>query len=159
VGVAWVESRIQQWRRDGSLVTSPAGAIGVMQLKPETAAALGVDPTDPLQNIAGGVRYLAQMYAQFGSWPLALAAYNWGLGNVQRSGGKIPSSVQNYVNDVLGAGGANVSVFNAVSPQLPVDMNSNSGGTDAQATSPILVLGGIVAAWTIGDALIDWWNS
>src|SRR5579864_3588444 len=78
LSVATVESGIQQWTANGNLVVSSAGAIGVMQLMPATADQLGVDPTDPLQNIQGGISYLAQMYQQFGDWSLALAAYNWG---------------------------------------------------------------------------------
>lgn len=108
LGVASAESGIRQWYSDGSLVTSSAGAIGVMQLEPATAAQLGVDPTDPVQNIQGGVTYLAQMYAEFGTWTLALAAYNWGPEKLQRAlnaGRQIPGSVQGYVNSVLATAG------------------------------------------------------
>src|SRR5690242_7269539 len=78
LAVAQQESGVCQWRPNGDLVRSSAGAIGVMQLMPATAAQLGVDPADPFQNIRGGVMYLAQMYDRFGTWPLTLAAYNWG---------------------------------------------------------------------------------
>jgi soluble lytic murein transglycosylase-like protein len=57
---------------------SPKGASGLGQLMPGTAAELGVDPNDPYQNIEGSARYLAQQFQSFGSWPLALAAYNAG---------------------------------------------------------------------------------
>lgn len=82
---------------------SPAGAIGVMQLMPSTAKALGVDPYDTAQNIEGGIRYLKQQYDRFGSWPLALAAYNAGPGAVEKHGG-IPSypETQEYLRRVLG---------------------------------------------------------
>lgn len=81
---------------------SSAGAIGVMQLMPATAKGLGVDPYDPTQNIAGGVRYLKQMYDRFGSWPLALAAYNAGPGTVEKAGG-IPNiaETKKYVEAIL----------------------------------------------------------
>lgn len=70
---------------------SPAGAIGVMQLMPATAAALGVDPRDPDQNIMGGARYLRAQLDRFGGdIDLALAAYNAGAGRVTRSGGVPP---------------------------------------------------------------------
>jgi hypothetical protein len=82
---------------------SPSGAIGLTQLMPATAAGLGVDPTNPIQNLDGGARFLASMIRQFGSLELGLAAYNAGPGAVRRAGG-IPSipQTQAYVPKVLG---------------------------------------------------------
>ncbi len=57
---------------------SSKGAIGVMQLMPATAADLGVDPYNPVQNIYGGTKYLRQLFDQFQNWTLAVAAYNAG---------------------------------------------------------------------------------
>lgn len=70
---------------DPNTADSSTGAIGLFQLEPATAAQLGVDPRDVTQNISGGIRYLGEMLAQFGSVPAALAAYNWGPGNLAKA--------------------------------------------------------------------------
>lgn len=84
--------------------TSSAGAEGLTQLMPETAASLGVgDPLDPEQSVEGGARYLSQMLAQFGgNTSEALAAYNAGPGAVRQYGGVPPyPETQDYVEKVL----------------------------------------------------------
>lgn len=96
--VAWTESRRNPAAR------SPKGALGVMQLMPGTARDLGVDPSDPAQNILGGALYLRAQLDAFG-WdlPLALAAYNAGPNAVRRHGGVPPyRETRGYVASVLG---------------------------------------------------------
>jgi soluble lytic murein transglycosylase-like protein len=63
---------------------SPSGAIGLMQLMPDTASALGVDPWDPEENIEGAVRYLSTLLEEFKSEDLSLIAYNAGPGFAAR---------------------------------------------------------------------------
>lgn len=64
---------------------SKKGAKGMMQIMDATAKELGIDPTDPRQNIEGGSRYLQKMYDRFGAIDLALAAYNMGQGALSRA--------------------------------------------------------------------------
>lgn len=85
---------------------SHKGAIGLAQLMPGTARGLGVNPHDPQQNLEGGARYLKRQYDTFGSWMLALAAYNAGPGAVQKHGGVPPyRETKNYVKVIMGLPG------------------------------------------------------
>jgi soluble lytic murein transglycosylase-like protein len=81
---------------------SRAGAVGLGQLMPDTARALGVDPHDWRQNLDGSARYLALMLAEFGDVRLALAAYNAGPDAVREYGGIPPfQETQFHVQRVL----------------------------------------------------------
>ena len=85
--------------------TSKAGAAGIFQHMPATAQELGIDPYDPSQSIQGGVRYMGQLLNRYQGDPTkALAAYNWGMGNLERQGlGAAPAETQNYLKNILGA--------------------------------------------------------
>ena len=88
---------------------SPTGAEGIAQFEPGTAASNGVSPFDPSSAIPGAASLLAQYHSLFGSWSLAAAAYNAGVGAVQATGG-IPQNGQTpaYVQNVIAMSGLGV---------------------------------------------------
>ncbi len=90
---------------------SPAGAVGIAQFLPSTAAGLGVNPYDPISALAGAARYMASYAKQYnGNYAMALAAYNAGSGTVQYAvavGGAnwmnfLPSETQQYIRNIMG---------------------------------------------------------
>jgi hypothetical protein len=96
---------IQQESRFNHLAVSARGALGLMQLMPDTAHQLGVgNPWDPAQNLRGGIRYLGQMIRQFaGNLPLAVAAYNAGPKAVENAGQRVPrfGETRDYVRQIF----------------------------------------------------------
>jgi hypothetical protein len=101
-GLAWQESGyaadvVSCSRR------SSVGAMGLMQFMPGTASGFGIDACNPAQAADAGTKYIANLYRQFGSVSLALAAYNAGPGNVKKYGGVPPfAETRNYVSAVVG---------------------------------------------------------
>ena len=94
------ESRYREDIINGT-TRSPVGAIGIAQFMPTTAKEVGVDPLKPREAIHGAARYLRRLYDSLGRWDLALAAYNWGIGNVKRKGmAKAPKETRDYVEQI-----------------------------------------------------------
>lgn len=93
---------VYQESRFNPCAKSGAGALGLAQLMPGTAAELGVDPYNIEQNLRGGARYFKQQLDRFGgNVSLALAAYNSGSGNVENYGGIPPfRETQDYVRNI-----------------------------------------------------------
>ena len=101
--VVWTESRYCEDAL-GPKTRFGVSAVGLGQLMPDTARELGVDPTDPKQNLDGAARYLTQQWRTFGRWDLALAAYNAGSNRLIESfdtGKSLPQETQDYVPAVL----------------------------------------------------------
>lgn len=148
---------------------SPAGAIGIFQLMPATAAGLGVNPYDTLQNIDGGTRYIKQCNGWFpGRIDLSLSAYNWGIGNTYKmiwgSTAKppqsawpgteavlasVPNETRDYINRVIG--------YMTELVNDPVYLASGEGGesTGVDITdSDIKLIAGIVIFGMLAFALM-----
>lgn len=134
LAVGYAESNLNPNTPDSS-----AGAIGIFQLEPNTAKALGVDPRDPNQNIQGGITYLRQMLAQYGDPALALAAYDWGPGHLNQAiaayganwagiAPHAPAETQNYVAKIVAglSRSQDTPVFNPGPAPFPVASASGS---------------------------------
>lgn len=152
-----------------------SGATGLFQLEPATAAQLGVtNLTDPTQNANGAMKYMAQLYAQFGDWGTALAAYDWGMGNVSKSQAangsdwlsSAPSETQNYVSNILGSAGMDdsssvtpASIANGVTQYVQNLLPDDSPIATAVSTNPagtaLLVGAGLLGVFVLARALAD----
>lgn len=96
--------QINQESRWNPKAKSSAGALGIAQFMPDTAKDYGIDPLDPIQSLDAGARYMASSLKTFkGSYPLALASYNAGVGAVKKHGGVPPyKETQHYVRTIMG---------------------------------------------------------
>lgn len=129
---------ITKGEASGAKAVSPKGAIGVGQLMPDTAKAMGVtDPTDPAQNIDGAGKYLSQMLGQFnGDQTKAVAAYNAGPGAVAKHGGVPPfPETQAYVSRVLGRPAAQQDAGQSTGGQDILSLVT--GGKQTMASAPL----------------------
>jgi soluble lytic murein transglycosylase-like protein len=105
------ESAFRQYDKNGNVLKSPCGALGLFQLLPSTAEELGIRPDRWHENVFGGLKYMGQLTKQFGGeYVKALAAYNWGPGHmekaVQQHGsvwiGFIPPATKAYLFKITG---------------------------------------------------------
>lgn len=97
----WQESHFRSDIINGT-TRSRVGALGIAQFMPATAAELGIDPLNVSQAIDAAARYLMQLRKNTNNWAEALAAYNWGIGNVKRKGiAAAPSETQSYFTSIL----------------------------------------------------------
>jgi len=142
VDPALLRGLIRQESNFNANATSPAGARGLTQLMPGTAASLGVDPSVPAQAIEGGAKYLRQQLDRFGNDPAkALAAYNAGPGAVARYGGVPPyAETQNYVRKVLGY----AAEYRQAAP-------ASAAGAAASVTSPVASAASVTPAPTVSS--------
>jgi len=83
---------------------SNKGAVGIMQIIPKYHP--NVDPTRPVDSIYYAGQYMAKLFNRYGNWRVALAAYNWGLGNIDQYGmSRLPKETRNYIIKIAGRAG------------------------------------------------------
>jgi soluble lytic murein transglycosylase-like protein len=140
---------------------SSAGAIGIFQLEPATAADLGVDPHDAAQNINGGIRYLSQLLNKYsGNVAEALAAYNWGPANLDKAIAAhglgwmsyAPIETQDYIQTILG----NLTTEYSVSigtPGLPMMSTAGISPQGWSVGTALWIGGALLAGWILFSLL------
>ncbi len=147
------------------VLNQTSGAIGMMQLLPATAAGLGINPHNVMENILGGVHYLHQQFTRFGDAAKALAAYNWGPHHVseaiERWGDSwldhAPAETRRYVNSIISQAGvsapasmkpgAEEPAVTTLTPSPPASVGSNSAAS-------ILTTGRLRILQTVLDAYL-----
>ena len=148
---------------ENQLITSSAGAMGLMQIMPSTFEdmrqqhGLGSDPYDPRDNILAGAAYLRWLRGRY-PYPTLFAAYNDGPGNLEERlirGGLLPTETRNYVGDItlsLKTGGAILHWKKArfTRPDgSPVWLGGDAGGT-VRAAMPGEYAPGVRSVITVG---------
>lgn len=117
---------------------SPVGAMGAYQFMPGTAGDLGIDPFDPVAARGGARKYLSYLYDQTGSLEDALRAYNFGLGNLKKSGSKnLPRETKDYVARVMARLGQKEQGIQPSLVSQPANPQDPIPPPEAEETSPI----------------------
>ncbi len=151
---AWVRAVMQAESRGAADATSPAGAIGLMQIMPDTYAdlqaryGLGVNAYDPHDNIIAGTAYMSEMIELFGV-PNFLAAYNAGPSRLQdhlRRGRPLPGETQRYLAQIGELLAAAAPPGELPAPQSPFA----TAASNAPRSSPQMTSGGAFALRMIG---------
>jgi hypothetical protein len=136
-------------------VVSSAGAEGIAQFMPATAASNNVNPMDPSSAIPGMASLMASYFKEFGSWADALAAYNAGPGAVEKYDGVPPySQTRSYVSDILSASGTPNTLGTS---KGGTSGSGGSGGTSSTAPPSSGASSGLLAkvgAFLLGGALL-----
>lgn len=137
------ESGFQPWGADGKPLGSSAGAQGIAQFMPGTAASYGVDVNDPYSSLDGAARHMRDLLkANKGDYRFALAAYNAGQGNVDKWGEGVfdddfaAGQTRDYVNIILGPGSArparvSLNAGAGVSPAAPAAASAPPSGASS----------------------------
>ncbi len=169
IPASWVSAVIQAESNGDSYAVSPKGAMGLMQLMPETWAALrarnrlGANPFDPHDNILAGTAYLRQMYERFGKTGF-LAAYNAGPGRYENhltTGRPLPAETQKYlakITHLLGDGqtsgtllaNSDLSAWTQSSLFVRQAMSGSVHGTADNASTVAVQTGRMSASHSVG---------
>lgn len=157
--IAHIESRHRQVDAQGRVLRSRAGALGVMQLMPDTARGLNVNPLNLEDNIEGGVKYFRQrLDLSGGDVPTAIAMYYAGIGNVRRRGALHWPGVQTYIRNFQGLVNspsilAKARVGEQVAPAIPTYYQvpiTPASRTEGILGVVLLLLGLIIIIYLIG---------
>lgn len=135
---------------------SPAGAIGIAQFMPGTASKYNVNPWDAASSIDGMAHYVSDLEKQFGSWQLAVAAYNAGPSAVSQAGNQVPNitETQRYVENILNLIGGSWSALGDSTNTQQQPTTNPSTGTDAIAAFVQQAEGGITRIALTGAGVL-----